>query len=262
MSVVILDKVGKSITAPSAPIKNNRQDVLAVQKLLNVSQQKKSIPRMRLVEDGLIGPKTAGAIAEFQQAMFGWKDGVVEPRGDTLQKLNGIAGGAAGNPGTGAPGTGATGTWAEKSVAIALTQDGVREKPLGSNGGPEVDQYLASVGLMHPDLWCMAFVYWCFQKGAAQAGCANSLKKTASCTELYSWAKANGKLVTSPQRGDVFLVRGGASGRTHQHTGIVTSATGGSVKTIEGNTNNDGSSNGIGVFQRTRSAGTLDFVRV
>lgn len=254
MTITILDKVGKSVTAPGTLIRNNRQDILAVQKLLNASQQKKSIPRTRLAEDGLIGPNTCRAISEFQQAMFNWKDGVVEPRGETLRKLNEIAGGK--------PVTGAPGNWAEKAVSVSLTQDGVREQPLGSNSGPKVDEYLKSVGIMHPDLWCMAFVYWCFQQGAGQAGMTNTLKKTASCTDLYSWAKANGKLATSPQRGDIFLVRGGAAGRTHQHTGIVTTVSGGSVKTIEGNTNNDGSSNGIGVFQRTRSAGNLDFVRV
>lgn len=254
MSVTILDKVGKNLTAPGMLIKNNRQDVLAVQKLLNVSQQKKSVPKTRLAEDGLVGPNTCGAISEFQQSMFGWKDGVVEPIGETLRKLNEIAGGQ--------PAAGAPGNWAEKAVLVALTQDGVREQPLGSNSGPRVNEYLSSVGINHADLWCMAFVYWCFQQGAGQAGTTNTLKKTASCTELYSWAKVNGKLATTPQRGDIFLVRGGASGRTHQHTGIVTSVTGGTVKTIEGNTNDDGSSNGIGVFQRTRSAGNLDYVRV
>lgn len=254
MSVTILDKVGKSTTTLNSYIKNNRQDVLAVQKLLNVSQQQKSIPRTKLVEDGLIGPNTCGAISEFQQSMFGWKDGIVEPSGETLRKLNEIAGGqlAAGAPGN----------WAEKAVLVALTQDGVREQPLGSNNGPKVSEYLRSVGITHADLWCMAFVYWCFQQGAGKAGTMNTLKKTASCTELYSWAKSNGKLASTPQRGDIFLVRGGAAGRTHHHTGIVTSVSGGTVKTVEGNTNNDGSSNGIGVFQRSRSAGNLDYVRV
>lgn len=259
MAVTILDKVGKSTTSPSMFVKNNRQDVLAVQKLLNVSSQRKSIPRTRLDEDGLMGPCTAGAIAEFQQAMFGWKDGIVDPNGQTLSKLNELTGGA--RPPSGPP-SGSNSKWAEETVKIALNEDGVREQPIGSNSGPRVDEYLASVGLNQPDLWCMAFVYWCFQQGAGIAGVTNSLKKTASCSQLYSWASGNGKLVTTPQRGDIFLVRGGANGRTHQHTGIVTSVTGGSIATIEGNTNNDGSSNGIGVFRRTRTSVNLDFVRV
>ena len=227
MNVTILDKVGKSTTSPSTVIRNNRQDVIAVQKLLNVSQQKKSIPRTRLVEDGVVGPKTCNAITEFQQGTFGWKDGVVEPRGQTLQKLNEIAGGAGGHPSTGTPGS-----WAEKAVVIAISQDGVREQPLGSNSGPQVDAYLRSTGISTPAYWCMAFVYWCFQQAASQAGTTNTLKKTASCTELYSWAKAHGKLVATPQRGDIFLVRGGKEGRTHHHTGIVTAVHGSSFATI------------------------------
>lgn len=258
MAQDIFDKVGKSTTSPSTFVKNNRQDVLVVQKLLNASRQRKSIPKNSLDEDGVVGPCTAGAIAEFQQAMFGWKDGIVEPNGVTLAKLNELSAGTPGKP----PPAGSTSKWAEETVKIALNEDGVREQPVGSNGGPRVNEYLASVGINHPDLWCMAFVYWCFQQGAGIAGVSNSLMKTASCTQLYSWASGNGKLVTTPQRGDIFLVRGGANGRTHQHTGIVTSVTGGSIATIEGNTNNDGSSNGIGVFRRTRSSGSLDFVRV
>jgi hypothetical protein len=108
----------------------------------------------------------------------------------------------------------------------------------------------------------MAFVYWCFGQAATRLGVANPLRRTASCTSLYAWAGSQGKLARPPQRGDIFLVRGGAEGRTHQHTGLVTGVHGGQVMTVEGNTNNDGSREGIGVFLRHRAAGNLDYVRV
>ncbi len=74
-----------------------------------------------------------------------------------------------------------------------------------------------------------------------------------------SGQKRHGKLASTPQRGDIFLVRD-ATG--HCHTGIVLDGTAGSFTSVEGNTNNDGSNNGIGVFKRHRRAATCDFVRL
>ena len=52
-----------------------------------------------------------------------------------------------------------------EALVIASSQIGVKEQPLGSNRGPQVDQYLESVGL-NPEEgsfpWCAAFLYWCF----------------------------------------------------------------------------------------------------
>jgi len=152
------------------------------------------------------------------------------------------------------------GSLVEKAVQIAIAENGVREEPAGSNRGAKVDAYNAAAGVGNGALWCMSFVYWSFQQAAAQVGQPNPMPKTAYCPFLYQWAKDNQKLVTTPQRGDIFLVKGLRDGKPSViHTGIVT---GGSINTVEGNTNNDGSSNGIGVFTRTRSASTCYFVRL
>ena len=46
----------------------------------------------------------------------------------------------------------------DKVVKVAITQVGKQEKPLGSNWGIPVQDYLKSVGITHPASWCMAFV--------------------------------------------------------------------------------------------------------
>lgn len=61
----------------------------------------------------------------------------------------------------------------ERTLGIAAAEVGVMEVPPGSNRGPRVDEYLESVGLDPSDdsyPWCAAFVYWSFQKAAAQLG--------------------------------------------------------------------------------------------
>ena len=53
------------------------------------------------------------------------------------------------------------------AIAFAETQLGVEEQPKLSNRGPEVDEYLRSVGLnpvgQHYS-WCAAFIYYCFKQ--------------------------------------------------------------------------------------------------
>ena len=46
----------------------------------------------------------------------------------------------------------------------------------------------------------------------------------------------------------------------YRHTGIIVSAGPGSMATIEGNTNDDGSAEGYEVCARTRGYGEMDFI--
>lgn len=130
----------------------------------------------------------------------------------------------------------------QKVVAIAQGQIGVCEQPRGSNRGPQVDQYLASVGINFAAAWCAAFVYWCHQ----QAG-VSGVPKTGGVLDM--WNKAPGNRVTQPQPGDVVIFDyGGGTG----HTGIIESVNGSTLTTIEGNTNDDGSREGYEVARRQR----------
>jgi peptidoglycan hydrolase-like protein with peptidoglycan-binding domain len=148
-----------------------------------------------------------------------------------------------------------------KVLDVAGREIGVREDPPGSNRGKKVEEYQASVGVDPGEPWCAAFVYWCFARAASDLDLANPMKekkcRTGSVVELWNHANANGaKIVThdaalaDPSRimpGMVFVITmtGG-----HGHTGLVSRVIGNSLETIEGNTNDDGSREGIGVFRR------------
>ena len=193
-------------------------------------------------------------------------DGVVGPR--TWAALFGSLASGADAPSEAAVGLAAA------ALAAARGQVGVREHPLGSNRGPEVDIYLSNVaaGLLGQP-WCMAFVYWCFTQAANQLGVANTAPKTASV--IASWQKAQNepkaRIVTAAEArrdpakvtpGMVFYIdTGGGSG----HTGFVADVIDGRLVTIEGNTNDGGTREGIGVFIRSRrrvdtiNLGFIDF---
>ena len=145
---------------------------------------------------------------------------------------------------------------AKKALAKAITQIGVREDPVGSNRGPKVEEYLGSVGLGGGYFWCMAFVYWCFKQACANPPVANPFPKTAGCIDAWNltaqYRVTKAKAVADPSLivpGSVFILDyGGGNG----HTGFVMESVGGALRTVEGNTNNDGSNNGIGVFELNR----------
>ncbi len=133
----------------------------------------------------------------------------------------------------------------ERILSIARAEVGVKESPAGSNKvkyntwfyGKEVS------GAAYP--WCMAFVQWVFD----QAGKALPLK-TASCSGLLNWYKANcpSQVVRTPKPGDIVLYSFG-------HTGVVEAVGDETVTAIEGNTSpgTAGSqSNGGMVCRRTR----------
>lgn len=149
-----------------------------------------------------------------------------------------------------------------EAVNVAISQLGVMEDPPGSNKGPIVNQYLASVGLPPGLFWCAAFVYWCFDKAAVKNGRANPLVKTGHV--MTHWNKTKGKKILTAEAvdkpslikpGHSFMMNtGGSSG----HTGIIEKVDGGFVHTIEGNSNNAGSRNGIGVFRLQRKIAKIN----
>lgn len=136
-----------------------------------------------------------------------------------------------------------------QALEIAKTQLGVKEKPLGSNGGKEVDMYLKSVGLGTGYSWCMAFIYWCFLQACIKAAIACPLIKTGGV--LAAWNKADKKfrIVDDPQPGDIGIM---SFGNGAGHTFIIEKRAAGVLQTIEGNSNNDGSRNGTEVVRHQR----------
>lgn len=152
------------------------------------------------------------------------------------------------------------GSLAVSALGMAVTQLGVMEVPLGSNRGPMVNQYLASTGTPPGNFWCMAFVFWCFREAAAASGVANPFPRTAGC--LDAWNRVNrsqparlikrAAAIANPslvRPGQVFILD---HGRGFGHTGFVRQSFDGPFRTVEGNTNPTGSSNGLGVFELNR----------
>jgi len=67
--------------------RNLPADVATIQYLLNCVPTGKGGPVPELAVDGLVGPKTIGAIRKFQVASFGRADGRVDPGARTIETL-------------------------------------------------------------------------------------------------------------------------------------------------------------------------------
>ncbi len=141
----------------------------------------------------------------------------------------------------------------------------VREQPRNSNGGPEVDAYLASVGLGTGYSWCCAFTYWCFEQAARKLKRSNPMFRTGGC--LKHWQEAPGKgakLISSGSAlADPSLLRPGMlfvmdHGKGLGHTGLIESVAGGLLTTLEGNTDGSGTREGGGVYRLTRKVSEIN----
>jgi hypothetical protein len=148
----------------------------------------------------------------------------------------------------------------QEVLDVASMEVGVMEDPPGSNAGKRVQEYQRSVGISRGDAWCVAFVYWCFLTAAKNKAVTNPMEKkcrTGGVLDLWNRARDAGittistnEATNNPSKvkpGMVFIIStGGGKG----HTGIVSRVIGNSLETIEGNTNDGGSREGIGVFRR------------
>ena len=148
------------------------------------------------------------------------------------------------------------------ALRTAVTQLGVKEAPPGSNWGPVVKTYLASVGWYRPAPWCQAFVHWCFSINGVGLGGG------ASVGNFLEWAKAKGYVVTRPFRGDV-VVYNFDENDWPDHAGIaerILSVPGlrkhGLALVIEGNTSLGNDADGGQVQRRTRRLSRCKFVRI
>lgn len=142
----------------------------------------------------------------------------------------------------------------ERALAVASSQVGVRET--GKNSGPEVDAYLASVGLTPGFAWCAAFVHWCFHVSAVDAQERNPCPRTGGALHMRQLAEPGEIVVDQVQPGDVFTID---HGKGLGHTGFVELVReDGLLQTIEGNTNGGGGRDGDGVYRRTRTRAEIN----
>jgi hypothetical protein len=147
-----------------------------------------------------------------------------------------------------------------KALKIAQSQNGVQESPKGSNAGTAVEKYLKSVGLGKGYAWCMAFVYWSVSEATKQLELTNPLVRTAGV--LNQWNKIAPKYKkTIPAVGDIFIMD---YGKGQGHTGFVVEVLpNGILKTLEGNTNDEGSREGFEVCYKTRKTSAIKgYIRI
>ncbi|MBA5629882.1 CHAP domain-containing protein [Moheibacter lacus] len=150
-------------------------------------------------------------------------------------------------------------------LKIANSQLHVRENPRNSNRGKEVDAYLKAAGLdAHRGnyAWCMAFVYWVFEEACKNLGRSNPMVKTAGVLKQWNQTDCR-KFKTKDVVNNPSLIKPGYVfirnyGRGMGHTGIITAVKGGYIHTIEGNSNDNGTREGIGVFELTRKIKSIE----
>lgn len=145
------------------------------------------------------------------------------------------------------------------ALIVAKGQLGVTEIPLGSNKGPNVKAYLASVGLNEGYSWCAAFVYWCFQQAAYTMKIPNPLYKTGGV--LKHWQFTKGIKVKMPRPGDIGILDHG-NGMGHEVLVKTVDAVAKTYTTVEGNSDANGSRTGGMVCSNTRKiSAALGFIR-
>ena len=135
-----------------------------------------------------------------------------------------------------------------KLRAVYLAEVGVKEQG-GANRGARVEQYLASVGFGPGYAWCAAYVSWCFQQVDVEHPKSAWVPSYAKKKNLIY---QRGEFIKQlPQMGDVFLIWFDRLKRP-AHIGFVDEWRGHWVITVEGNTNDDGSREGDGVYRKRR----------
>lgn len=157
---------------------------------------------------------------------------------------------------------------------VRIAKETVGEREATRNRSALIDRMVSLVGLdpsgRHP--WCMAAIYWWHWRAAENLGGTTSCPRTAGAVKSWHLAEKTGALTFRPHHvlsgalplapGDQFIrVRNGRPGDVQKalqgrlrpgHTGLVSHVDAdGTVHTIEGNTNEAGSREGDGVYEKT-----------
>ena len=144
---------------------------------------------------------------------------------------------------------------AQDALHKAIAELGVCEFPANSNNvkyntwfyGRKVN------GASYP--WCCTFISWLFKDNPLLC------KRSASCIDLLSWFEKQGRIVKTPQAGDIVFFKYSTNSRRTNHVGIVESVNGRTINTIEGNTSTTSNDNGGKVMRRRRTSNIVAYAR-
>jgi hypothetical protein len=209
--------------------------------------------------DGIFGPKTKAALQEFQKRSGLTPTGTTNtetmltltaPIKTVTQKLPGNK------------------PLPQMIVDYAKLHHSVHPREIGGqNRGPFVRLYMnGKDGEAWP--WCAGFVSYLLYQSCKSLDIPVPFKTSPSCFNLANNAKDAGLFVREKDPkllkretliGSIFLIK---KGGTWSHTGIVIGASekNNVFQTIEGNTNDEGSSEGYEVCQRSRYYQDKDFI--
>ncbi|MCM1082839.1 MAG: GBS Bsp-like repeat-containing protein [Clostridium sp.] len=132
-------------------------------------------------------------------------------------------------------------TTAQNLVGVASAEVGYHEKASNSNlddktansGSADYTKYARDLGVANGNAWCAYFVWWCMKKAGVPTDQYAQTGWVPSITSFYSArGKYRARGTYTPKPGDVIIF--GDS----DHVGIVESADGYTVNTIEGNSSN------------------------
>ncbi len=139
----------------------------------------------------------------------------------------------------------------QELIDILVSETGVREIPLNSNRGPDVEKYQASTWLDGSGWpWCAAFICWGIQQLDTKYDLPFERPETAGAWDFERWARTQNLKLFKPrekiQAGDILVY-------SFSHIGLaIDDQRDGFVNTVEGNTNTGGSREGGGVYAQKR----------
>ena len=235
---------------------NNKKDVMKIQSWLRLFSMSNPDVGTATGIDGDFGSATEIAVVNFQKAKGLAQSGMVTQ--DTFSVLCEQMQKAFETP---IPGSGLR----QLVVNTALHHTNFHPFELTikgeSNMGPWVRAYMDN-NEGTPWFWCMGFVQTIIDQAASQLGknFKTLMPLTYSCDTVGTTGLQKGLLTrftavrndpSIVKPGDIFLLQ--QTPNDWIHTGIITAIGGDVFETVEGNTNDGGSSNGVAVLKRVRN---------